>query len=93
MPAVAVEVCGWIGGVALISAYALVSFGRIAATGVAFQLLNLVGSIMLATNSGWHHAWPSVSVNLIWIGVGIGALVRALVPKPPRNPAAETPSP
>jgi len=31
---------------------------------------------MLAANSAWHHAWPSVSVNLIWIGVGIAALVR-----------------
>jgi len=70
------EVCGWTGGLVLISAYALVSFARISATGVVFQCLNLAGSLMLAANSAWHHAWPSVSVNLIWLGVGLGALLR-----------------
>jgi len=72
----AMEVCGWLGGLVLISAYALVSFGRISARGGVFQSLNLVGSLMLAANSGWHHAWPSASVNLIWIGVGVVALLR-----------------
>jgi hypothetical protein len=70
------EICGWTGGLVLISAYALVSFARVSATGVVFQCLNLAGSLMLAANSAWHHAWPSVSVNLIWLGVGVGALLR-----------------
>jgi hypothetical protein len=74
--AVAMEVCGWLGGLVLICAYAMVSFGRTSARGGVFQALNLVGSLMLASNSGWHHAWPSASVNLIWIGVGVGALWR-----------------
>lgn len=74
--AMEMEAYGWIGGVALISAYALVSFGKISAQGAAFQWLNLAGSLMLAANSAWHHAWPSASVNLIWIGVGIAALLR-----------------
>jgi hypothetical protein len=76
MLAVAMEVCGWLGGLVLICAYAMVSFERISARGGVFQALNLVGSLMLASNSAWHHAWPSVSVNLIWIGVGVGALLR-----------------
>ncbi|MGO9435041.1 MAG: hypothetical protein ACLP00_12230 [Terracidiphilus sp.] len=33
---------------------------------------------MLGANSGWHHAWPSVTINLIWIGVGASALVGRL---------------
>ena len=76
MLAVVMDVCGWTGGLLLISAYALVSFGRISAQGAAFQSLNLIGSLMLAANSVWHGAWPSASVNLIWIGVGIAALLR-----------------
>jgi hypothetical protein len=72
----AMEVGGWLGGFLLILAYALVSFGKISARGAFFQCLNLAGSVPLAANSGWHRAWPSVSVNLIWIGVGFGALVR-----------------
>jgi len=76
MLAMAMEVCGWLGGLVLICAYAMASFGRISARGGVFQGLNLVGSLMLAANSGWHHAWPSVSVNLIWIGVGVVAMLR-----------------
>jgi hypothetical protein len=74
--AIEMEACGWIGGVVLIAAYALVSFGKISAQGATFQCLNLAGSLLLSANSAWHHAWPSASVNLIWIGVGIAALLR-----------------
>jgi hypothetical protein len=70
------EVCGWLGGIVLICAYALVSFGRIQASGILFQFLNLAGSLMLAINSAWHHAWPSAVVNLVWLAVGVGALMR-----------------
>lgn len=76
MLVLAMEVEGWTGGLVLICAYAMVSFGKISARGAAFQCLNLAGSLMLAANSAWHHAWPSASVNLIWIGVGIAALMR-----------------
>ncbi len=72
----AMAVCGWTGGVVLICAYALVSFGKLSSKGAEFQCLNLAGSMMLAANSAWHHAWPSASVNLIWIGIGMAALIR-----------------
>jgi len=77
--AIGMEVCGWFAGFVLIFAYAMVSFGKISAQGTAFQCLNLIGSLMLAANSAWHHAWPSASVNLIWIGVGIAALARCRI--------------
>jgi hypothetical protein len=76
----AMEVGGWVGGFVLILAYAMVSFGKMSPRGAVFQSLNLAGSLMLAANSGWHRAWPSVSVNLIWIAVGAGALLRGRVP-------------
>lgn len=76
MFAIAIEVCGWTGGLVLILAYALVSFARISARGALFQILNLGGSILLAANAAWHHALPSACVNLIWIAVGVGALAR-----------------
>jgi hypothetical protein len=81
MPAMTMEVCGWIGGLVLISAYAMASFGRVSARGAVFQCLNLAGSLMLAANSAWHQAWPSTAVNVIWIGVGIGALIRVQRPR------------
>jgi hypothetical protein len=73
---VVIEVFGWFGGLTLIYAYAMVSLGKISAHSSLFQCLNLVGSVLLAANAAWHHAWPSVGVNLIWIGVGVFALTR-----------------
>ena len=74
--AMEMEACGWIGGAVVIFAYAFVSFGKISAQGAVFQCLNLAGSLMLAANSASHRAWPSAGVNLIWIGIGIAALLR-----------------
>ena len=76
MLAMAMEVCGWTGGLVLICAYAMVSFAKISPRGAVFQYLNLAGSLMLAANSAWHHAWPSAGVNFIWIGVGVSALMQ-----------------
>jgi hypothetical protein len=81
----AMEVCGWTGGLVMICAYAMVSFEKTSARGAIFQCLNLAGSLMMAANSAWHHAWPSASVNLIWIGVGIGALSRGRRSNPPNT--------
>lgn len=78
MLAATVEICGWMGGITLVFAYAIVSSGRITARGRIFQWLNIAGSLMLSANSGWHHAWPSVALNLVWIGVGASALARSL---------------
>jgi hypothetical protein len=79
--AIAIEVFGWMGGLMLILAYALVSFKKIAGHGAVFQILNLAGSILLAANAAWHRALPSAAVNLIWIGVGIVALLRGWLVK------------
>ena len=51
MLVMAMAVCGWIGGIALISAYATVSLGKISSKSAEFRSLNLAGSLMLAANS------------------------------------------
>ncbi len=58
MLAFAMEVDGWLGGIILICAYAMVSFGKVTPRGVAFQSLNVTGSAMLAlTSSGLQLEW------------------------------------
>jgi len=70
------EVGGWMGALALIVAYGLISWGRVAGTSGVYQSLNILGSLLLLINAAWHHAWPSSTVNLIWIGIGISAVIR-----------------
>ena len=72
-----IDIGGWIGAVALLSAYALVSNRRLAGDSIRFQSLNVIGSVLLALNSGYHGALPSVVVNGVWILIGAVALIRA----------------
>ena len=72
-----IDIGGWIGAVALLSAYALVSNRRLAGDSIRFQSLNVIGSVLLALNSGYHGAMPSVVVNGVWILIGAVALIRA----------------
>lgn len=72
-----IDIAGWIGAALLLLAYALVSNRRLAGDSVRFQLLNLSGGVMLAANSAYHGALPSVAVNAVWIVIGLTALLRA----------------
>jgi hypothetical protein len=73
-----VDVLGWIGALALLLAYGLISAGRMQADKRSYQSLNLVGSAGLIVNSTWYGAYPSTFVNVIWIGIAIVALTRII---------------
>ena len=71
-----VDVVGWLGAVLLLLAYGLTSAGRLPPEGWRFQTLNLSGAVALTINSGYHGAWPSAALNIVWIAIGAAALVR-----------------
>jgi hypothetical protein len=72
-----IDILGWIGAALLLLAYALVSNRKLAGDSARFQLLNLSGGVLLAANSAYHGALPSVAVNAIWIVIGLAALLHA----------------
>jgi len=71
-----VDVLGWAGAASLLLAYGLTSAGRLPPEGARFQTLNLFGAVALTVNSAYHSAWPSAALNIVWIGIGVAALVR-----------------
>jgi hypothetical protein len=71
-----IEIVGWIGAGLILLGYALVSSGRIEARSVSFQLMNLLGAAGFVLNSGFHGAWPSTILNVIWIGIAAVSLAR-----------------
>jgi hypothetical protein len=79
--AVLIEVAGWSGAALLLIAYGLLSAGRLGPTSRSYQLINALGATGLIVNSGWNGALPSVAVNVIWLAIGIRALIA-------RTPAA-----
>jgi ABC-type multidrug transport system permease subunit len=81
----AADTTGWLGALSLLSAYALVSSGRLSGSGLRFQLLNVAGALGLLLNSMYHGAWPSVGLNVVWLVLACLALIRlgsARVPPP-----------
>lgn len=72
----AVDLIGWTGAVLILGAYALLSAGRLKAGSLAYHLMNILGAVGFVVNSGWNGALPSAALNVIWIGIGMYALLR-----------------
>lgn len=70
-----VDIVGWLGVVTLLIAYVLVSTKRIEGDSVVYQVMNLVGAALLIVNSSYYGAFPSVGVNVIWVGIAVYTLV------------------
>lgn len=68
------DLTGWAGAVILLVAYGMVSTRRLAGDSATYQLLNLVGGVCLLLNTYHYGAFPSVGVNLFWIGIAVHTL-------------------
>ena len=75
---VLINILGWIGAIALMVAYALISAKRVEGDSTGYQLLNLVGSILLMLNTLYYEAYPSSFLNLFWMGVALYALRKVI---------------
>ena len=83
----AIDIAGWLGVAALLVAYFLVSTRRFEGNAVPYQLLNAGGSILLILNSYYYGAYPSVGINVAWIGIALYALTRAAQERLPKREA------
>jgi hypothetical protein len=70
------DAVGWLGAGLLLYGYAMVSSSRLSGESVAYQLINLGGSVGLMINSASQAAWPSALLNLIWAAIGVTALFK-----------------
>lgn len=71
-----IDVLGWAGALLLLGAYACVSFRRLRADSVLYQVVNGLGSCFLVVNTVYYHAFPSAFVNVIWICIAVTAGIR-----------------
>jgi hypothetical protein len=73
---IAIEVAGWIAAVLILAAYALLSAGKLTGKSVSYQVMNIVGAAGFVVNTAYNGAIPSAVLNVIWVGIGIYALVK-----------------
>jgi hypothetical protein len=60
----------------ILGAYCLLSFGKIEARSKVYQWMNILGAVGFIINCVWNGAWPSVALNVMWLGIGFYALRR-----------------
>ena len=73
-----VEVAGWIGALLILSAYGLLTAGKLTGKSLAYQVMNVVGAAGFIVNGWWHGAIPSTALNVIWMLIGAIASWRIL---------------
>ena len=66
-----IDILGWIGAIALLIAYGLVSARRIQGDSASYQWLNLVGALLLILNTVYYGAYPSAFLNGFWMAVAV----------------------
>lgn len=75
MDAFTLDALGWFGAGLLLSAYALVSFRKLAPDSYAYQGLNIVASVLLLANTLYYGAYPSSFVNGVWTLIAVVAIL------------------
>jgi hypothetical protein len=69
-----IHVFGTLGAAMLLVAYFLVSKNKIQGDSRLYQLLNVVGSIVLAVYAALLQAWSSMALNIVWTFIGLAML-------------------
>jgi hypothetical protein len=67
---------GWIAALLILGAYGLLSMGKVQPHSKTYQWMNILGAFGFIINCTWNAAWPSVAMNVIWVGIGVYALRR-----------------
>ena len=71
-----VDVSGWAAALLILGSYSLLSFGKIQARSPLYQWMNILGAVGFIINCTANGAWPSVALNVVWVGIAIYALRR-----------------
>ena len=73
-----IEIFGWYGAVAIVLAYALVSFSILEPTGLIYQLLNVTGALGIVVVSFHKRAYQPGVLNIIWAVIASIAILKIL---------------
>lgn len=66
-----IEIVGWVAAALMLSAYLLLTMGKISARSSFYQWLNVLAGGGFIVNSGWNGAYPSAFINVVWMIIGL----------------------
>ncbi len=67
-------VLGWVGTIAYLVAYLLLTIGRLRANQPFYHFLNVIGAIGLTANAMYYADMPNVVVNVFWGVIAVVAI-------------------
>jgi len=73
-----IELFGWYGTVAIVLAYAMVSFSLLQPTDIVYQVLNGTGALGIVLISFYKRAYQPGVLNIIWTLIAIVAIAKIL---------------
>jgi hypothetical protein len=73
-----IEIIGWTAAAMMLSAYFLLTSGRLSSRSRVYQWLNVFSGAGFIVNSGWNGAYPSASLNVIWMAIGLYGLATGM---------------
>lgn len=74
-----IEALGWYGTIAIVGAYALISFSLLSADSLWYQLLNGTGAIGIVIVSFHKRAYQPAVLNCIWTVIALFALAKIVL--------------
>jgi len=74
MAEVLIETVGWMGSLLILGAYYLNMRHKILATSPLYIWGNLIGGMCFIVNTYYHHAFPSMALNIVWVLIAIISL-------------------
>ncbi len=73
---ITVEVLGWIASVLIVGSYAFNISGRLQTNNKWYVWANIIGGLFFVINTYFHHAYPSMVVNTIWVIIAIVMILK-----------------
>jgi len=70
----AIEITGWLAAAMMLSAYLLLTMGKLSARARLYQWFNVLSGAGFIINSGWNGAYPSAFINVVWMCIGLYGL-------------------
>ncbi|HYG19567.1 MAG TPA: hypothetical protein VD816_11595 [Ohtaekwangia sp.] len=71
-----IEALGWIGSIAVVTAYGLNSYQKIKSDSISFYLMNIGGGALLIVYSYFKTAYANIFINIVWVVIAVTALIR-----------------
>jgi hypothetical protein len=66
-----IEAIGWVAAPLMLSAYLLLTAGKISGGSRIYHWLNVLSGAGFIINSGWNGAYPSAFINVVWMMIGL----------------------